>query len=468
MQENRFHFTQAAIGALPLPEKGKRGVYYDDVSRGLCVMITDTGKRSFYVLRKFRGRTERVLLGRYPDTSVSFARQRAGETNAKFDAGQNVNEMKRHERKEMTLGELFQLYFKRHSKPRNRRPEKQQYHFAKYLGHWERRRISEITKLDVQTWHARLGDERGTRTANIALALLRAMYNRAIAWDLFDGQNPTRGTQKFKEISRDRFLQPEELRRFLENLKAEPETTRDFVLILLLTGVRKSNALAMRWSELDLDDGVWRIPDTKIGEPLVLPLSTQARALLVDRKERLSQDAAGSDAEAHSRRLPAVPQSPRNTADGTAIDSPTGGNLPAVPQSTALRLQNAPAPGLSETALGGADVREPACDFVFPGDGASGHLKDPKKAWAALLKRAKIRDFRMHDLRRTHGSYMAATGANQFVISRALGHKNLSTTAIYARLNLDPIRTAAEHATAVMFSGVEGILPNKETSTVAA
>lgn len=432
MRENQLHFTQANVGALPVPSGSGRGVWYDTASRGLCVLITPSGKRSFYVLRKFKGRTERVHLGRYPDTSVSLARRRAGEVNAKFDGGHNTNEIRRQERRELTLGEMFDIYYKRHAKPRNRRPEKQQYHFALYLGHWLNRRLSDITKLDVQTWHARLGDERGTRAANIALALLRSLFNRAIDWDLFTGINPTAGTRKFKELSRDRFLHPDELRRFLEALKDEPAMTRDFFLVLLLTGVRKSNALSLRWSELDLADGIWRIPDTKIGEPLVLPLSSQARTLLVARKARL---------------LAAEGEGP---SAGRSPDSANPG-LPAAPFAN-------PA----------AEDREPVADFVFPGTGRQGHLKDPKKAWAGILRRAKIRDFRVHDLRRTHGSYLAATGANQFVISRALGHKNLSTTAIYARLNLDPIRRAAETATTVMFAGVEGILPNLEESAMAA
>ncbi len=52
----------------------------------------------------------------------------------------------------------------------------------------------------------------------------------------------------------------------------------------------------------------------------------------------------------------------------------------------------------------------------------SGHIEEPKRAWKNLLKRADIQDLRIHDLRRTLGSWQAATGANSYIIlySRAI------------------------------------------------
>jgi integrase len=67
-------------------------------------------------------------------------------------------------------------------------------------------------------------------------------------------------------------------------------------------------------------------------------------------------------------------------------------------------------------------------DWVFPSDSASGHLLDPKNGWAALVKRAKIKDLHMHDLRRSLGSYMAMAGASLSVIGNALNHREVSTT----------------------------------------
>ena len=67
----------------------------------------------------------------------------------------------------------------------------------------------------------------------------------------------------------------------------------------------------------------------------------------------------------------------------------------------------------------------------------SGHLEDPKRAWNKIRKKANLKNFRLHDLRRTRGSWMAIAGASQYVIGKALNHKSHKSTAIYARLSLD-------------------------------
>ena len=66
--------------------------------------------------------------------------------------------------------------------------------------------------------------------------------------------------------------------------------------------------------------------------------------------------------------------------------------------------------------------------------------------------RAGMVDVRIHDLRRSLGSWMAAAGASLPIIGKGLGHKDVSTTAIYARLNQDPVRKYMEKATGEMFS----------------
>ncbi|MBY0461701.1 MAG: tyrosine-type recombinase/integrase [Alphaproteobacteria bacterium] len=82
----------------------------------------------------------------------------------------------------------------------------------------------------------------------------------------------------------------------------------------------------------------------------------------------------------------------------------------------------------------------------------SGHLEEPKSAWKRILKKAELQDLRLHDLRRTLGSWQAATGANSYVIGKSLGHKTQQATAIYARLNIDPVRASVEKATSAMMS----------------
>jgi integrase len=96
-------------------------------------------------------------------------------------------------------------------------------------------------------------------------------------------------------------------------------------------------------------------------------------------------------------------------------------------------------------------------EWVFEGTGETGHLMEPKAGWKRILERAGIKDLRLHDLRRTLGSWQAATGSNSFMIGRSLGHKTTQSTAVYARLNLDPVRDSMEKATQAMLQSMRKI-----------
>ena len=82
--------------------------------------------------------------------------------------------------------------------------------------------------------------------------------------------------------------------------------------------------------------------------------------------------------------------------------------------------------------------------YVFVGQHGVGHLHDMKRPWDRIRVQAGIHDVRFHDLRRTVGSWLAGSGESLHLIGKVLNHRDVSTTAIYARLNLDPVRQALE------------------------
>jgi len=94
--------------------------------------------------------------------------------------------------------------------------------------------------------------------------------------------------------------------------------------------------------------------------------------------------------------------------------------------------------------------------FVFPGSGITGHLVEPKKAWGRICKAAGIEGVRIHDLRRTMGSWQAIAGSSLPIIGKSLGHKSQQATAIYSRLDLDPVRASMEKGAAAMMEAVNG------------
>ena len=83
--------------------------------------------------------------------------------------------------------------------------------------------------------------------------------------------------------------------------------------------------------------------------------------------------------------------------------------------------------------------------WVLEGQGQQGHYNDPKAAWERVKKLAKLKDVRIHDLRRTLGSWMAVNSPLQ-IVGKQLGHSSLKSTAIYARLANQTVKDAADDA----------------------
>jgi integrase len=364
---------------------------YDDEVRGLCVAISPVGRKAYVLYRFVAGRPERVPIGLCSDLSVIQARKRAREMNTAIDRGQNPAADRRSVRDEMTLGELFETFLTLYAKEKKKTWRDDVSMFNVHLHHWRLRKISSLRRLDVITLHSHIGRTSGKYAANRVIELLSAMFNRARNDWGWEGTNPAERITPFKERSRKRFIEADELPRFFAALAEElNETIRDYILVSLLTGARRGNVESMEWKELDWRRATWTIPAEK----------------------------AKAD------------------EDITVI------LVPAVTEILANRKASATGP------------------FVFPGNGKTGHLVEPKTAWKRILKRAKLADLRLHDLRRSLGSFMAGAGASLPVIGKALGHESVEATKVYARLDLDPVRDAVRRATNAMLvaGGVAGLL----------
>ena len=100
--------------------------------------------------------------------------------------------------------------------------------------------------------------------------------------------------------------------------------------------------------------------------------------------------------------------------------------------------------------------------WVFPSHGKTGHLAEPATAWRRILAAAKLQDLRIHDLRRSVGSWMAGRNVSLTIIGKVLGHKTSQATLIYSRVALDPQREALDGATAAMLAAGKPKLLTKE------
>ncbi len=274
-----INFTNRTLDNLPLT--GKRQSLKDEKTRGLYLEITAKGKKTFSLIRSVMGKTYRHYIGVYPDVKIAQARERCTELNSMLDRGQDPNAERDKKKNEKTLNDLYQLFYERHAKERNKNPERFKQHYRLYLSSLGHKKLSQITKPLVIEHHNNLKQKISGRTANIMLAYLKSMFNRAIEWEEFDKTNPTNGIKKFREVSRSRFLTKDERVRFIDEIYKLPDLTmRSFFLLLIYTGQRKSNVLSMAWADVDLEGKLWVIPETKTDTNFRVPLSNKVVEIL--------------------------------------------------------------------------------------------------------------------------------------------------------------------------------------------
>jgi integrase len=342
---------------------------------GFALRVTKASK-SFIFEKRIHGRMRRVTLGRLGILTADEARERAISMAAEISKGTVPERL----RKRRTFGELADLYLERHAS-RKRSARNDWAVLRNHLSGWRPRALSEITQHDLERLHAELG-QRAPYQANRAVALLRKMFNLALDWGLFLGENPAAGIRFYPEEKRQRYLMPDELPRVFAALQDEKnEQARAAFVTAILTGARRQEVLEMKWDDLNLDRAVWRVPQASGGPAHTIPLPTQLVGLL--------------------QQLPKAAGNP----------------------------------------------------YVFIGEVAGGHLVNMKRAWHRIRLKARITDVRIHDLRRTFGVWLMASGESLALIGQVLNHRSLATTAGYVSLKLDPIREALERNSKRMVLG---------------
>lgn len=288
-----LHFTVTTIRELPTPPAGRRIWYHDTTTPYLALRVFSTGKRVFYHYRWVDRRPQQTKLGDFPEMRIEQARKAVERLNGAIADGANPVAERAAAREEWTFEQLLTWYEVNHGQ-RKASGHRDRRYVELYFPELLTMQLSTITRTFVRQLHARRGaapDDRmkkkpRTYAANRALAVVRSVFKRGGDDEVFEGTNPAQGIRFHAEESRTRRLQPEEIGRFLVAVGNAPELMRDYVLMSLMTGARRANVLAMAWADVDLARGEWRIPATKNGLPLVVPLEEQEIALLRERAER--------------------------------------------------------------------------------------------------------------------------------------------------------------------------------------
>ncbi|MCE7886674.1 MAG: DUF4102 domain-containing protein [Alphaproteobacteria bacterium PRO2] len=280
---------KAFVDQVPHTERGQ--IAYCDTDLPGFYLIVGSQTKTYAAQKDMQGKAIRCTIGRHGHFTPEQARKIAKEKLYLMSIGIDPNKQEKEaQAKTVTLDEVLEAYLAARTNLKPRTREDYRYYIDKYLGDWRDKRMTEITKDMIGPRHAKIAETSGRTSANKAMRLLRAMFNFSIAAYDICPANPvvylTHTKGWFKENRRRSYIKPHDLKNWWEGVHAlENDTYRDFLLMLLFTGLRRSEAAGLRWSDIDFKDRTFTIQDTKNGDPLTLPLSVFLHDLLEQRRK---------------------------------------------------------------------------------------------------------------------------------------------------------------------------------------
>lgn len=387
----RQRLTRRTIEAIPAPTDGSRTVVLDSDVKGFSIRVTP-GAKVFYLVRKVNRQTQRIRIGAYPDVAPEAARKIAERLNGEVAEGKDLAAERR----------------------RRRRPDRTDPTLGELLEHV----LEQHWKPNCRTWkeQERLFDRytpaswKARRLSSLSKVDVLERH-RAIG-----KENGPYTANRWRGV----------LHRLFEVAGEDFDFAGGNPVRKVKPFGEQERERFVTPEELPrLFDAIDGAEDVRIADFLRLALLTGARKGALLRMRFADVDLA--------RAVWTIPAS--DSKNGTPV------HVPLVPEAVEV----------IRSRLVAAGGRE----YVFPGRHGKGHLTDIRKPVAKVLTVAALDGVRLHDLRRTFGSWQAAHGSSELLIGKSLGHRNTRSTAVYARLTLDPVRQSVERATDAMRAVVQ-------------
>lgn len=288
--------------------------YSDAILPGLLLRVSAKGGKTWVATyrspvekdRRGYGKQRRYKLGKFPQVTLSDARDKAGDVLKRVDLGEDPHREKQQAKEArppfvadpVTLQDGVRRYIEEHVKIKCKSRQR-----ADGTVFWELERMLEndvlsymgglrivdVTRKDVLSMQRRIEGRSGPVAAERAAEALRAALNWLDDAELVDGVPIIRLKKKDKKVRRHRILTNEEIRTLWNGLNDDCPFG-GVVRILLLTGQRRGEVAAMRWDELNLVDSIWSLPAgrTKNGLPHLVPLSKPVLKI-INARERLGE-----------------------------------------------------------------------------------------------------------------------------------------------------------------------------------
>ena len=189
--------------------------------------------------------------------------------------------------KPVLFDELAELYLSVHSRPTKKSFKRDEVSLRAILRaeredgrpFFRGRDIRAISTLDVEEFKAARRKEIKEASVNRELALLKALFGKAIKWKKLS-ENPATEVRKFKEFDRIRPLTFEEAKRLLDS--ASP-SLRPLLVFALNSGLRRGEIFSLKWKDVDLMNGQIevRAENSKSGKKRFVEINDTIAELLV-------------------------------------------------------------------------------------------------------------------------------------------------------------------------------------------
>jgi integrase len=259
--------------------------YFDTEQRGFLLEVRSSGRRTFYQrYTDAKGRTRQCKIGPANAVPVEKAREKGREIVASAVLGANPQQQRVELRGIVTVAEFVRERYLPHVTQHKRSWKVDEANFRNYiLPVVGRLRLDEVTQQHVSDL-IKIMRERGfaVGTCNRALVVFQHAFNLARKWKIPGaGDNPASGLSAGPDVPRQRFLTPEEAQRVIAAIAVEPNRpAANAIMLLLLTGARRSEVLRAKWSYVDWTKRTLLVPISKSGKPRRVALSAAAVALL--------------------------------------------------------------------------------------------------------------------------------------------------------------------------------------------
>ena len=320
------NITKTFVERIDAP-KAKHVVHWDGgherAVKGYGLRVTVNGSKSFIVAGRVRGRQLQYTIGPFGQFTEAEARTKARSILQQMRDGIDPRDVRRaDEAMAVTLDAVCEAYCSRTGKLKQKSADEYRRIVRVSLADWRYKPVAGITEDKVRRRYKALleGGVNGGRpspgSANSAMRCLRLLmnfagrqYRRADDSPLIE-RNPVDGLRdhwvKLGTKSH-RYVVGDKVGEAWNALQAARETPKnrdhmaaiDLAIFALLTGCRRSEAATLTWDRVHIDDeepskSWWHIEERKRGDPLTLPLSSQAAALLTARPRRKLADGTNS------------------------------------------------------------------------------------------------------------------------------------------------------------------------------